>query len=296
MRLSILDVRAPFANGTLTMRVREIKEADLPAVIALFVEAFPRRRRTYWQRGLANMGWQPVIPGHAQYGYLLEADGKVRGALLALSTEDGDVGQRINVSAWCAKPHYRTVAPLLHARVMKQKATSYLNLSPSEATVPIVKALGFEPYTGGVCLLDARAALHPARGWRLTRYRLSKDHCLPETLAKTAARHYRYGCTVLILRRGSGPAELLVYRVKWITGILPCAQMIYGAPDRVLAAAGPLMRHLIRRSIPLALVDIVEYCDMFGARTYMGRNLRYCIGPAPAVGDMLDSELALFDY
>jgi len=278
------------------VRVREIGEADLSAIIALFAEGFPRRPRTYWQRGLENMGRLPVIPGHARYGYLLESDEKVQGALLALSTEDDKVGQRINVSSWCVEPAYRTVAALLHMRVMKQKAASFLNLSPAEATVPILKVFGFKPYTAGVCLLDARAALHPDRGWRLAPYCPSRDCDLPETLAKIAERHHRYGCTVLILQRGSDPAELLVYRVKRIKGILPCAQMIYGAPNLVLTAAGPLMRHLIRRSIPLALVDVVEHCDLFGARTYMGRNLRYFIGAAPNVGDMLDSELALFDY
>jgi hypothetical protein len=278
------------------MKIREITEADLLVVSALFTETFPHRRPTYWQRGFENMRQLPVIPGHAQYGFLLEVDKQVRGALLALSTQEGDAGPRINVAAWCAHPAYSVIAVLLHRKVMRQKAGSYLNLSPTEHTLPMLEVLGFKPYTGGVCLLDARAALQPSRGWRLTRYHPSRENPLPPALAHIAARHHRYGCTVLVLHRESAPVELLIYRIKWIKRILPCAQMIYGAPERVLAAAGPLMRHLIRRAIPLALVDIVEHCDMFGAHIYAGRNLRYCSGVAPPVGDMLDSELALFDY
>jgi hypothetical protein len=54
------------------------------------------------------------------------------------------------------------------------------------------------------------------------------------------------------------------------------------------------MRHLLGRAIPLALVDISEDTESAGARRYPGRNVRYVKGPAPAVGDMMDSELALF--
>jgi len=276
------------------MKIREIEEADVPSITTLFSEAFPRRRATYWQRGFENMRRLPAIPGRTRYGYLFEADEKVRGVLLSLSTQIGDACPRVNLSSWYAHPSYRMTAGLLHARVMNQKSGSYLNLSPAENVVPMLDALGFKPYTAGVCLLDARVALCPSRGWQLTRYDPSKTNVLPAALTTTAERHHRYGCTVLMLHYGSAPAELLIYRVKWIKGILPCAQMIFGAPEQVLAAAGPLMRHLLRRAIPLALVDIIEPCNMFGARTYAGRNLRYSHGTAPAVGDMLDSEFALF--
>ncbi|MFZ0507240.1 MAG: hypothetical protein WAM29_03895 [Methylocella sp.] len=40
--------------------------------------------------------------------------------------------------------------------------------------------------------------------------------------------------------------------------------------------------------------DIREDTEGAGARRYPGHNMRYAKGPAPAVGDMVDSELALF--
>jgi hypothetical protein len=276
------------------MKIREIEEGDLAAVTALFAESFPRRRAAYWQRGFENMCLLPIIPGYPRFGYLLENDSMVQVVLLLLSAQFGDGLPRINFSTWCARPAYRPTAILLHTRAMKQKADLYLNLSPAEHVVPILEVFGFTPYTSGVCLLDARAALHPGRGFRLTRYDPGKDNGLPVATAIIAARHHRYGCKVLLLDNGSGTAELLVYRLKWIKGILSCAQMLLGTPDRILAAAGPLMRHLLSRGIPLALVDITEDIHMFGVRTYPGRNLRYAKGPAPAVGDMLDSEFALF--
>jgi hypothetical protein len=276
------------------MKIREIEEGDLAAVTALFAECFPRRRPSYWQRGFENVCLLPRIPGYPRYGCLLENDGMVQAVLLLLSAQFGDGRPRINFSTWCARPAYRPTATLLQARAMKQKAELYLNLSAAEHTVPILEVFGFKPYTAGVCLLDARAAALPDRGWRLTRYDPKKDDGLPAATAIIAARHHRYGCTVLVLDSGSGTAELLIYRRKRIKRILPCAQMLLGTPDRIQAAAGPLMRHLLSRGIPLALVDIIEDIHMVGARTYRGHNLRYAKGAAPAVGDMLDSEFALF--
>jgi hypothetical protein len=276
------------------MKIREIDEGDLAAVTTLFVESFPRRRPTYWQRGFENLRLLPGIPGYPRYGYLIENDGLVQVVLLLLSARFGAGLPRINFSTWCARPGYRPMAILLHTRAMRQKAELYLNLSPAEHVVPILEVSGFKPYTGGVCLLDARAALYPGRGCRLTRYDPGTDNGLPAEMASIAARHHSYGCKVLVLDSGSEIAELLIYRIKWIKGVTPCAQMLLGSPDRILAVAGPLMRHLLGRGIPLALIDIAEDIRMVGARTYLGRNLRYAKGAAPVVGDMLDSEFALF--
>jgi hypothetical protein len=154
--------------------------------------------------------------------------------------------------------------------------------------------MGFKPYTRGICLLDARAALRPGRNCRLVCYDPSKNNQLPPALAVIAARHYRYGCTVLMVENAAGIVDVFVYRIKWIKGLLPCAQMIRGSPELILASAGPLMRYLLARAIPVALLDLADEVRMVGARTYVGRSLRYAKGRPPTVGDMLDTEFALF--
>jgi hypothetical protein len=276
------------------MGIREIVEGDLPAVVALLAEGFPRRRPSYWRRGFENMRALPALPAYPRYGYLLEEDAAVQGVILLPSTRIGDVAPRANLSSWYVRAAYRSTAVFLYMQAIKQKGGLHLTLSPSPHALPISEALGFKPYTSGICLLDARAALRPARGWRLTRYDPGSEGSLPPATAEIAARHHRYGCTSLILESAATAPELLVYRPKEIKNLIPCAQMLYGAPERVLAAAGPLMRHLLGRAIPLALFDISEDSESAGARRYPGRNLRYVKGPAPAVGDMLDSEFALF--
>jgi hypothetical protein len=276
------------------MKIREIDETDLPAVIALFADSFRRRPRSYWQRGFENMRLLPSIPGQPRYGYLLDSDDGIQAALLLLSTKVHDNVIRTNLSTWCARPAYRSVAILLHTRALKQQAQLYVNLSPATNVEPILHVSGFSPYTNGVCLLDPRAAMHPSNGYLLTRYDAKTGPLLPRDSAIIADRHQRYGCSVLVLQRDSEWIDLLIYRLKWIKGILPCAQMMSGAPEKILTAAGPLMRHLLKRGIATALVDITEHVQMLGARSFWGRNRRYVKGPWPAVGDMLDSEFALF--
>lgn len=276
------------------MSIREITEDDLPVVVALLTEGFPRRRSSYWRRGLENMHLLPRAPGYPQYGYLLEEDGAAQGVILVLSSLVNNTAARANDAAWYVRKGYRTKAAILYRLAVMQEDGVHVNVTPATHVVPITRAFGFKPYTGGVCLINASASLRPAHGWRLKRYVPALRGDLPADAAELAERHCRYGCSVLLLDNGTAPIELVVYRLKLIKGIIPCAQLLHGTPEHVLAASGPLMRHLLTRGIFLALVDIDETTRTFGFRRYPGRNLRYAKGGTPAIGDLLDSEYALF--
>jgi len=276
------------------MSFREIGEEDLPEVVTLLAEGFPRRRPNYWRRGLANMRALPPVPGYPRHGYLLEEDGAVQGVILLLSTKINNAAPRANLSSWYVRDAYRTKAPILYQLATMQDHGLHVNLSPAAHVVPIAKAFGFKSYTSGVCLIDARASLRPARRWRLTRYRPVLAGTISAPMAEVAARHLGYGCSVLMLQNGVAPPELLIYRPKFIKGCIPCAQILHGSTDHVLAAAGPLMRHLLRRGILFALVDIGEATRTDGFPSYPGHCLRYSKGGAPEIGDLLDSEYAVF--
>jgi hypothetical protein len=274
------------------MGIREIEDKDLPDVLALLVEGFPRRRPTYWQRGLQNMRLLPEVPGFPRYGYLLEENGAAEGLILLLSTRTDDASVRANNSCWYVREAHRAKAAILYKRATSGKGVQ-VNYSPAEHVVPIAQACGFRPYSSGVCLIDGRAALRPAHGWRVTRYAPSRID-VPLSLIEIAERHLHYGCKVLVLENGTAPVELIVYRMKLIKGIVPCAQFLHGLPEHLLAASGPLMRHLVMRGILLALVDIEETTDTIGFRRYPGLNVRYAKGGTPAIGDLVDSEYAIF--
>jgi hypothetical protein len=272
------------------MSIREITGEDLSQVVTLLTEGFPRRRPAYWRRGMENMQLLPAVQGFPRFGYLLEENGAAQGAVLLLTTLVDNATPRANNAAWYVREGYRAKAAILYKLATSLKGL-HVNFSPAEHVVPIVEAFGFKPYTSGVCMIDARALSRPARRWRLKHY---APGLLPSPTAEVAERHLQYGCSVLILENGSGPDELLVYRLKLIRGSIPCAQMLHGTPEHVLAAAGPLMRHLLRRGIVLALIDIDAATDTSGFRRYPAHNVRYAKGGTPAVGDLLDSEFALF--
>jgi hypothetical protein len=276
------------------MSIREITEDDLPAIVALLTEGFPRRRPGYWRRGLENMRHLPHIPGYPRYGYLLEENGAAQGVLLVLGSLINGTAARANASAWYVREDFRTKAGILYRSAITEADGLHVNFSPATHVVRITRAFGFRPYTEGVCLIDASAALRRSHGWRLTRYVPQLRGDLPALTADLAERHVRYGCTVLLLDNGTAPVELVVYRLKLIKGVIPCAQLLHGTPEHVLAACGPLMRHLLTRGLFLALVDIGETTKTFGFRRFPGRNVRYAKGGTPEIGDLLDSEYALF--
>ena len=274
---------------------REISEQDLADVATLLTEGFPRRRLDYWRRGFRNMHALPPVPGYPRYGYVLEAGGQLQGVILLLTSQQGDAAPRSCLSSWYVREPYRTKAPILYKLATMHEAGPHVNLSPSAHVVRMItRAFGFRSYTSGVCLVDATAALRRASGWRLSRFETGMTRDLPTRVADLARRHLGYGCKVLLLDSQVASPELLIYRLKLVKEFIPCAQILHGTPDHVLAAAGPLMRHLLGQGILLAQVDVGEATDTAGFRCYPGRNVRYVKGGVPAVGDLLDSEFAVF--
>lgn len=274
---------------------REIADDDLPAVVTLLTEGFPRRRSEYWRRGFENMRALPAVPNYPRYGYVLEADGQLQGAILLLTTQTGDGAPRSCVSSWYVRKPYRTKATILYKLATTHAAGLHVNLSPAAHVVPMItRAFGFWSYTSGVCLIDAGAALRSARGWRLSRFETGMTSDVPAHHVEVARRHLGFGCKALVLESPAAPPELVVYRLKLVKEFIPCAQLLHGTPDRVLAARGPLMRHLLGQGIVLAQVDIGESTATGGLRCYPERNVRYAKGGAPAIGDLLDSEFAVF--
>ena len=272
------------------MTIREIEDADLGSVIALLTEGFPRRQDRFWRRGLENMRALPPVSGFPRFGYLIEEAEAVQGIILLLATQIEHEAPRANIACWYVREPYRTKAPILYRLASMHDRMTYTNLTPASNVIPIVKAFGFRPYTMGVCLLTPGDALRPSLGWSLPRDLTERA----SDIDTVAARHQAYGCRVIRIAHDNHGFETVIYRIKWLKDLLPCAQILYGTPNHVLEARGPLMRHLLGKAIPFALVDVDSATDIGDARLYAERNLRYSKGGRPNAGDMLDSELALF--
>jgi DNA-binding CsgD family transcriptional regulator len=81
--------------------------------------------------------------------------------------------------------------------------------------LPIVERFGFKPFTGGVCLLDARAALRPARGWRLTCYEPGRGRGLSAALRSPFADIHKVR---------QGPLTSLIHRERDLLAALESGQ------------------------------------------------------------------------
>jgi hypothetical protein len=276
------------------MTIREITDDDLEAVRELLVEGFPQRSDEYWTTGLANLASLQPVEGFPRYGYVVDADDAVQGLLLTI-TSDRDVhGARTNLSSWYVREGYRQFATSLFQRALKLENTTFLNPSPSDHVVPILRAFGFEPYTTGMVVLDVRTAMR-GRSSRGGVQRLGIDGLadLSESEGQIAEDHLRMGCGVLRLETDVR-AGLLIHRRKWIKRSLPCSQVILADPDLVTELAGPVIRALASRGSLLALCDVDQAAEPTIGRVFP-RGIRYFKGAdAPPVGDISYSELAVF--
>ena len=129
--------------------------SDRDAVAALLRKGFGfRRTQAFWQRVINRLETHLAPDGMPQCGYLLESDGRVVGAILAIFSiprtgADPDA-VRCSISSWYVEPAFRGYASFLAAQALRHKNATYLNISPAPNTKPIVEAQGYTKYGNGL--------------------------------------------------------------------------------------------------------------------------------------------------
>src|ERR1700722_6376183 len=108
------------------VRCRQIAQSDLGALAGLLAHGFPRTNHGDWTAGLARIATLPAIEGMPRFGYVLESENGIVGALLLISSRRGT---RIiaNLSSWYVEPGWRSHSTILVAMATKQKHVIYLN-------------------------------------------------------------------------------------------------------------------------------------------------------------------------
>src|SRR5262249_1900586 len=146
------------------------------------------------------------LPGFPTYGYLLAHEGRPVGIILTIFSEvaaGGVTNPRCNLSSWYVLPEYRCYAAMLTSRAMARKDVTYINVTPTLHTLPLVEALGYARYCDGRFI--AAAALAPFRlGVRIsvaTPDAVDTDG-LSAFEAAVLIDHARCGCISLICGRG----------------------------------------------------------------------------------------------
>ncbi|MBV8359652.1 MAG: acyl-CoA acyltransferase [Deltaproteobacteria bacterium] len=282
------------------VRCREIVATDLENVINLLTFGF-ERRRTYWTNAIRILSERSPPPGLPRYGYVLESGGALVGVLLMIfsaRTFDGTTRLQGAGSGFYVEPPFRSFAPMLISRTHRSADVSYLNITPSRHTWPMLDAKGFKRFVNGrfvsipiLCNwsqnLQIQVREATARTWH--------DSRLEPFETELLSVHAECGCICLLCECEEKLCPF-VFRSYWSFG-LPFTHLIYcrNLNDFVWAAAA-LGQALAKRGLPLVVVDADGPVRGLIGKFFEIRP-RYWKGTKPPPpGDLAYTEIAMFGF
>jgi hypothetical protein len=290
-------------TGAPRLSCRVIAEADLNAVADLLARGFPARARPAWVDGLDRLARRPVPPDLPRFGYCLQSEGALVGALLMLFARietEAEPFIRCNLSSWYVEPAFRSYGSLLLARALRFKDVVFTDITPAPHTWPIVEARGFVRYCEGH-FFTLPILNKPAPGSRVRPI----DADAPGKLALSVAeadllvRHAAHGCLSLACDMPDGAHPFVFTRFQVRSGRLPlpCLRLVYCRSTADFAlCAGALGRFLAKRRIVAVVMDATGPVRGLAGLYRAGRGTKFFKGPrAPRLGDLADSEFVLFE-
>ncbi len=280
------------------LRCRQIDEADIEAVASLLARGFPIHNRRFWLGAFAQLTRHEPPPGLPKYGYLLESDGVVVGAVLLIcaTMPAGDaVATRCNLSSWYVEPRFRAYAPMLVSQALRYKNVTYLNVSPAPHTRPIIEAQGFSRYCDGIFVAvpmlqglfgGPKVEVFDAQ----RRPEVAFNPCDQEILLE----HAVHGCISLWCATFER-AYPFVFRPRMVRRGVPCAQLIYCRDvGDFVRFAGPIGRVLARHGKPFVIIDANGPMPGLLGWYSPGNMPKYFKGPQrPRLGDLAYTEHAV---
>jgi hypothetical protein len=280
------------------IRCRQIDEGDVPAVAELLTRGFPNRNRQFWYHALDQLTRREPPPDLPKYGYLLETDGVMVGAILLICSAmrtGGTLSTRCNLSSWYVEPAFRAYAPLLVSQALRHKEATYLNVSAAPHTWPIIEAQGFSRYSEGtfICLPALSAGSSAGKVEVLDAQQPPAANFDP-TEQEMLVQHAEHGCVSLWCVTATD-ASPFVFRPRLVKGFVPCAQLIYCRDIADFARfAGPLGRYLARQGRPIVVVDANGSIPGLLGIFRRGSKPKYFKGPQrPRLGDLAYTEYAI---
>ena len=285
----------PLATG---LRCRQIEATDIDQVVSLLARGFPAHNRVFWLGAFAQLRRHEPPTGLPKYGYLLQSDGAVVGAILLICStmlSSDAVATRCNLSSWYVEPAFRAYAPMLVSQALRHKDITYLNVSSAPHTRPIIEAQGFSRYCDGIFIatpmLNGLFGGEKVEVFDATRKpAVDFDPFERELLLQ----HAEHGCICLWCATAER-AYPFIFRSRLVRGFIPCAQLIYcrDVCDFV-RFAGPVGRLLARRGNPLVIVDANGPIPHLVGWFSRGNMPKYFKGPQrPRIGDLAYTEHAI---
>jgi hypothetical protein len=280
------------------IRCRQIEQGDIPAVAKLLTQGFPNRNEQFWQYALGQLTRHEPPLLLPKYGYLLETNDAVVGAILmicsAMRAGEGLL-PRCSLSSWYVDPAYRAYASLLVSHALRQKDVTYLNVSAAPHTWPIIEAQGFARYTEGlfICIPALKV---PLGAEKVAVLEAEHDPQVPfDRFDQDVLRHHAELDCVSLWCVTPERAYPFVFRPRMVRSLIPCAQLIYCRDITDFARfAGPLGRYLAWRGSPIVVADSNGAIPGLIGIFRRGSRPKYFKGPQqPRLGDLAYTEYAI---
>jgi hypothetical protein len=285
------------------IRCRQITEMDLAAVAALLAEGFPRRKAAHWKVGLDRMQGRKVPENAPQFGYCLDADGALVGVILMIASArmiDGAMANFTNLASWYVKPEFRAYAHQLAAMALKNRATSYTNVTAAPSTWEVVEKQGYRKYCNGL-FFAAAALARPQAGVVISNFSTMETRAdvrkLPDF--ELLERHAQWGCTVLVAEEASKLSGFVFRRFAMRSGLIKLpAMFVIHAPSQMelVRLAGNFGRHFATKAAPLLAFDANAPIPGLSGFYTEKRGRKFVKGPhQPRLCDLADTEFSIFE-
>jgi hypothetical protein len=279
------------------IRCRAIAIADSPAVIALLTRGFPERTIDYWTHALRALAERDSLEGFPQFGYMIENDSTPVGVILMIFRHAEGDAIRCNISSWYVDDAFRGFASLLIAAALRHKNVTYVNISPTPHTWPVIEAQGFRRYSSGQMLtFPALSFSAPSAAIESFDPSIHDDSLLASDEYKIMIDHVGRGCIGLVTRDGQAAQPFLFLPRHVLGNRIPVLQLVYCRDIfEFVRLAKPIGRWLLHRGHLMVLVDALERFPGMPGVFFKDRGPKYARGPSPPrLGDLSFCENVLF--
>jgi hypothetical protein len=286
-----VDERLETKRTATAIRSRQIVDDDLDE-LATFLGRGLGYPSHFFSQVLGRLAEHPVPAGFPRYGYVLEAEEQIVGAILLIFStiwSDNVPTVRCHVTSWCVEPEFRSYATLFCARALRHPDVTYLNISARPATRSIIKAQGFLQYSKGKFV--AIPALNcwsrsNGRGVKIVPVTKEPDARFEPHELDLLKEHAKYGCISLWCET-SERAYPFVFHPRQLKGFFPSVQLVYCRDIQSLVRfASPLGLHLAARGKLAVLIDSNGPIPGLVGKYFDGIEPRYYKGPRPRLGDL----------
>lgn len=275
------------------IRSREIADADRTEVAKLLARGLGYSKR-YYSGVLERLKHLRTPPGFPKFGYLMESDRKIVGAILMIFTELRDGTVRCHVTSWYVEPQFRFYATLFYSKALKRQDVTYLNTSARPHAREIINVQGFQKYSDGEFAAVPLAHFAKAR----SQVKVFAGKATPNAHVDPFERdllltHAAAGCVTLWCVE-SGRAYPFVFRRLLFKGFIPGAQLIYcNAVDDFVRFIWPIARYLALRGILVVRLDTNGPVPGLIGKYFPDMQPRFYKGIEPRLGDLAYTQVAI---